>query len=376
MFKSALKAFARPIGCRPSVGPLRFQPSRGFATPTEDPVTIQTVKIVPDTSDLAELEKQDKLIQQKKNLSGVKLRKYRPVSPGIRWYRAPIFEHLWKGRPYYPLTAPKKQHGGRNHSGKITVRHRGGGHKRRLRFLDYQRHDEGPCEVLRIEYDPNRTAHIALIKNKTTGKISYILAPDGLRAGDEVQSYRDGIPGDLLKEMGGRVDPAILSSKTCLRGNCLPIRMIPVGLIIHSIGLTKEGPGLLCRAAGLYGRVMEKLPAKKRAVVKLKSGELRYVALDACATLGVVLNVEHSLESLGKAGRSRWRGWRPTVRGLAMNKCDHPHGGGRGKKKSHKLTVSPWGQLAKGYKTRRGKNVNRMKVKDRPRGKEKKGASA
>ncbi|GMM33255.1 mitochondrial 54S ribosomal protein [Saccharomycopsis crataegensis] len=343
--------------------------------PPAESINVQTIKIVPDTTDLTELERQDRIIQEKRNNGKlIKMRKYKPVSPGIRWYRAPIFEHLWKGKPYRPLTTPKKQNGGRNHSGKITVRHRGGGHKRRVRILDFQRSEPGPAEILRIEYDPNRTSHVALIKHKNSGNISYILAPDGSRSGDIIESFRAGIPKELMEEMGGKIDPAILSTRTCQKGNCLPIDMIPIGAIVHSIGASKIGPAKFCRAAGSYGRVMQKLPDKKRAIIKLKSGELRYVALDSCATLGVVSNVEHRHLKLGKAGRSRWRGWRPTVRGLAMNKCDHPHGGGRGKKKSHKLTVSPWGQLAKGYKTRRGKNINTMKVKDRPRGKEKRRA--
>lgn len=317
------------------------------------------------------MEKQDQLIQKRRKLSKqlVKLRKLKPVSPGLRWYRAPIYDYLWKGKPIKSLTIPKKQHGGRNHHGKITIRHRGGGHKRRVRLLDFHRLEAGPATVVRIEYDPGRTSHIALLKHEKSGKLTYILATEGLRAGDKVESFRAGIPDSLMAEMGGKVDPAILSSKTCQKGNCLPISMIPIGSIIHNVGLTQAGPGRLCRAAGSYARVMQKLPEKKRAIIKLKSGEHRYVALEAGATLGVVSNADHQHLSLGKAGRSRWRGIRPTVRGVAMNKCDHPHGGGRGKKKSHKLSVSPWGQLAKGYKTRRGKHENPMKVKDRPRGK-------
>lgn len=329
------------------------------------------IKIVPDTTDINELEQQDRLIRERNNetakLTNIKIHK--PVSPGLRWYRAPIFDYLHKGSPVRALTIPKKQHGGRNNSGKITVRHRGGGHKRRIRIVDFKRTEPGPHSIVRIEYDPNRTAHLALLKNKETRKLSYILAADGLRAGDVVESFRAGIPESLMKEMGGKIDPAILSARTCQKGNCLPISLIPVGSIIHNIGILQNGPGKFCRAAGSYGRIMSKVPTKNKAVIKLKSGEHRYVHLESCATLGMVSNAEHQHAKLGKAGRSRWRGIRPTVRGLAMNKCDHPHGGGRGKKKSHKLTVSPWGQLAKGYKTRRGKNVNNMKVKDRPRGK-------
>ncbi|CUS24108.1 LAQU0S14e00298g1_1 [Lachancea quebecensis] len=335
------------------------------------PVTAQMLKIIPNETDLVTLEKQDALIKRRRKLSKeiTKLKKLKPVSPGLRWYRAPIYPYLHTGRPVRALTVAKRSNGGRNHSGKITVRHRGGGHKRRIRMVDFTRFTPGEQVVQRIEYDPGRSAHIALLKHSATGEVSYILACDGLRAGDTVESYRKGVPENLLQEMGGKIDPAILSVRTAQRGNCLPISMIPVGAIIHNVGITPVGPGKFCRAAGAYARVIAKLQDKNRAIIRLQSGEQRYVALEACATLGVVSNIDHQNLSLGKAGRSRWRGIRPTVRGVAMNKCDHPHGGGRGKSKSKKLSVSPWGQLAKGYKTRRGKHQNRMKVKDRPRGK-------
>ncbi|SCU85964.1 LAME_0D03818g1_1 [Lachancea meyersii CBS 8951] len=336
------------------------------------PVSVRMLKIVPNDTDLVTLEKQDALIKRRRKLSKeiVKLKKLKPVSPGLRWYRAPIYPYLHNGRPVRSLTVAKRSHGGRNHSGRITVRHRGGGHKRRIRLVDFTRFTPGEQIVQRIEYDPGRTAHIALIKHSSTGELSYILACDGLRAGDAVESYRRGVPENLLQEMGGKIDPAILSVRTAQRGNCLPISMIPVGAIIHNVGVTPIGPGKFCRAAGTYARVISKFPDRKKAIIRLQSGEQRLVALEACATLGVVSNIDHQNLSLGKAGRSRWRGIRPTVRGVAMNKCDHPHGGGRGKSKSKKLSVSPWGQLAKGFKTRRGKNQNRMKVKDRPRGKQ------
>ncbi|SCW02832.1 LAFE_0F15258g1_1 [Lachancea fermentati] len=338
-------------------------------TPT--PINVQMLKVVPNDADLVTLEKQDALIKRRRKLSKeiTKLKKLKPVSPGLRWYRAPIYPYLHKGRPVRSLTVAKRGTGGRNNSGKITVRHRGGGHKRRIRIVDFSRFKPGEQTVQRIEYDPGRSAHIALLKHNKTGELSYILACDGLRAGDTVESYRNGVPENLLQEMGGKIDPAILSVRTAQRGNCLPISMIPIGAIIHNVGITPVGPGKFCRAAGTYARVIAKFQDKKKAIVRLQSGEQRYVSLEACATLGVVSNIDHQNRSLGKAGRSRWRGIRPTVRGVAMNKCDHPHGGGRGKSKSKKLSMSPWGQLAKGYKTRKGKNQNRMKVKDRPRGK-------
>lgn len=335
-------------------------------------ISPQILKIIPDTTDVATLEKQDELIKRRRKLSKeiTQMKKLKPVSPGLRWYRSPIYPYLYKGRPVRSLTEARRGKGGRNHSGRITVRHRGGGHKRRIRLVDFSRTDAGQQTVQRIEYDPGRTSHIALLKNKNTGKLSYIIACDGLRAGDVVESYRQGIPEDLLREMGGKVDPAILSVRTAQRGNCLPISMIPVGSIVHNVGITPVGPGKFCRAAGTYARIISKIPEKRKAIVRLQSGEHRYVSLEACATMGIVSNIDHQNRSLGKAGRSRWLGIRPTVRGVAMNKCDHPHGGGRGKSKSKKLSMSPWGQLAKGFKTRRGKNQNRMKVRDRPRGKD------
>ena len=335
--------------------------------------TPRILKIVPNTTDVVALEHQDMLIRRQRKLAKeiTVMKKCKPVSPGVRWFRQPVYPHLYKGRPVRALTATKKNHGGRNSTGQITVRHRGGGHKRRLRLLDFTRTAPGLHKVLRIEYDPNRTAHIALLENPDSHALSYIIACDGLRAGDHVESFRAGIPQRLLDEMGGKVDPAILSVKTAQRGNCLPISMIPIGTVVHNVGITPVGPAKFCRAAGTYARIISKVPEKKRAVVRLQSGEHRYVALDACATIGVVSNIDHQNASLGKAGRSRWLGIRPTVRGVAMNKSDHPLGGGRGKSKSNKLSMSPWGQLSKGYKTRRGKNQNTMKVKDRPRGKQK-----
>lgn len=323
--------------------------------------------------DHTDLEKQDLLTRRQIELSKEKvlMKKLKPTSPGIRWWRRPIYPYLWKGKPHKPLTIKKISKSGRNHSGKITVRHRGGGVQRRIRMIDYQRTEPGIQTVQRIEYDPNRTAHIALIKHNDTGVLSYIVACEGLRAGDEVESFRQGIPRRIIDEMGGKIDPALLSVKISRKGNCLPVHMIPVGTIIHNIGEYKNGDAKYCRAAGSYGRIIGKVPEKKQAIVALQSGEQRYVSLDACATLGVTSNSAHHNESLGKAGRNRLKGIRPTVRGVAQNTCDHPLGGGRGKSKSNKVSMSPWGVLAKGgFKTRTGKHVNKNKFKDRPRGKE------
>lgn len=268
------------------------------------------------------------------------------------------------------------------------MRHRGGGHKRRIRTLDFDRKAPGAHLVERIEYDPNRSAHIALVRPVTsTGKTSdysYILAAEGMRAGDTVQSFRAGIPDDLMASMGGRVDYGVLASKTAWRGNCLPLGMIPVGTQIYAIGLKSDGPAKYCRSAGTYGIVMgkgedavqkelgriseeesgedgkmrpvremsqkrqeelRKLQKLSRLVtVKLNSGEVRNIPTDACATVGVASNANHQYAQLGKAGRNRWKGRRPTVRGVAMNAVDHPHGGGRGKGKGNRDPVSKWGK--------------------------------
>lgn len=354
-----------------AVVPVRFASTASSSTPVTPPPLQKLRFVIKRKKDQTELEKQDSTNQRRRKLAKepIRIKKYKPISPGLRWYRAPIYPHLWKGSPHRPLTVAKRKSGGRNHSGRVVVRGRGGGHKRRIRIIDNYRNDPGIHEVLRIEYDPNRTAHIALLQSVITKKKSYIIAPDGLRAGDKVESFMKGIPDRLIREMGGVIDPAILSSKTNQKGNCLPLRMIPIGAAIHNIGLTKGQPGKLCRAAGAFGKLMQKLPDKNKAIVKLRSGEQRYVHLDSCATLGITSNIAKQFLMLGKAGRNRWRDKRPKVRGMAMNSCDHPHGGGRGKSKGNRPSMSIWGTLAKGYKTRRGKHVNKMKVKDRPRGK-------
>lgn len=261
----------------------------------------------------------------------VLLRTYKPRTPGLRHLKRPINDHLWKGRPFLPLTFAKKgqSRGGRNNTGRITVRHRGGGHKRRIRTVDFDRKEPGPHIVERIEHDPGRSAHIALLTNKKTKAKSYIIAADGMRAGDIVHSYRAGIPKDLLEDMGGIIDPGILASRTAHRGNCLPIHMIPMGTVIYCIGSQKHGPAKFCRSAGTYGMVMAKEEETrddgtkqvvgKHVQVRLQSGEVRKVDKDAIATIGIASNIHYNYRQLGKAGRSRWLGIRPTVRGVAMN---------------------------------------------------------
>ena len=326
------------------------------------------------------------------------LRTYKPRTPGLRHLKRPINDHLYKGRPYIPLTHPRRgQHiGGRNgHTGQITVRHRGAGHKRRIRTVDFQRLAPGKHLVERIEHDPGRSAHIALL-TRTVGQTrsySYIIAPEGMRAGEEVESFRQGIPESLIRELGGALDAGMIASKTAFRGNCLPLHMIPPGTIIYNVGLRKGGKAQLCRGAGTYATVVGKNEGDpKRAIyveVKLKSGEVRRIHKDCCATIGIASNINFNRRQLGKAGRKRWLGIRPTVRGVAMNAADHPHGGGRGKSKGNVHPVSIWGTLVSatanyvwthltfvqakgGYKTRTKSNINRFVVTPRPRSEGKK----
>ncbi|KAK9381590.1 mitochondrial 54S ribosomal protein uL2m [Kockiozyma suomiensis] len=308
----------------------------------------------------------------RKDAKSINIKKKKPRTPGLRWFRRPVHEHLWKGRPVRALTIPKRKTGGRNHTGRITAKHIGGGHKRRLRVLDFERREGGTHTVVRIEYDPGRTAHIALLHNDKTQKLSYVLAAEGLRSGDKVESFREGIPADVSASDEGQIDSALLASRTNRRGNCMPLSMVPIGTVVHAIGLYKNGPGVLCRAAGSFARLLSKDEDKQLAAVRLKSGEERWVPLEACATIGTVSNAENLFLSLGKAGRKRWMGRRPVVRGLAMNANEHPHGGGRGKSKGNVPSQSAWGTLAKGYKTRFGKNINKHKIRDRPRGYESK----
>lgn len=310
--------------------------------------------------------------------AGVQLRTYTPRTPGIRHLRRPINDHLWKGRPVHKLTFPKRGQakGGRNNTGRVTVRHRGGGHKRRIRIVDFERRAPGPHVVERVEHDPGRTAHIALVRSKDTNQLSYILAAEGMRAGDVVQSYMSGIPEDLWKSMGGVVDPGVLAARTAWRGNCLPLHMIPIGTLIYNVGLRPGKGGQLCRSAGTFATVVAKggeSPQKDNAVetdadgqaeekkpltqrekqkleramqhvtIRLQSGEVRLIHKDCCATIGVASNPNYQYTQIGKAGRSRWLNIRPTVRGLAMNAADHPHGGGRGKSKGNVDPKSPWG---------------------------------
>ncbi|KEF52845.1 uncharacterized protein A1O9_11262 [Exophiala aquamarina CBS 119918] len=342
----------------------------------------------------------------------VQLRRYVPRTPGIRHLVRPMNDHLWRGRPVHKLTFPKKGHakGGRNHTGHVVMRHRGGGHKRRIRTVDFHRNEGGKHFVERIEHDPGRSAHIALVKSMETGKQTYILAAEGLRAGDMVESFRSGLPQSLIDEMGGHLDLGLLASKTANRGNCLKLSMIPVGTPIFNIAPTKEDGGKMCRGAGTHGIIIGKgedtvqkemakvlqdsgtldwealapeilkkfETAANYVTVRLSSGEVRLIDKEAVATIGVASNINFKYTSLGKAGRKRWLGIRPTVRGVAMNAMDHPHGGGRGKSKNNRIPSSPWGIPAKsGFKTRPKNKVNPLVVTQRPRnqGKRRRGYS-
>jgi ribosomal protein L2 len=267
---------------------------------------------------------------------------YKPVTPGLRHLKRPLNPHLYPGRPLRLLTIAKRKKGGRNNSGKITVRHRGGGHRRRIRIIDYHRTNPGIHDVVRIEYDPNRSAHIALLFNRDpaaagNAKWSYIIATEGMRAGDAVQSFRQGIPDGFipgfkgsmeskLKEEDG-VNPersaqslalGLLRSMTVKPGNVLPLRLIPTGTVINTVALKPDGPGILVRSAGSFGQVVAD-DGSRYVHVRLQSGEVRKVLRDCCATIGKVSNPLWKNRSLGKAGRSRWLGIRPSVRGVAMN---------------------------------------------------------
>ena len=231
------------------------------------------------------------------------------------------------------------------------MRHRGGGHKRRIRIVDFARKASGRHVVERIEHDPGRSAHIALLTHKETGEKSYIIASEGMRAGDSVESYRKGIPAKLLQSMGGIRDMGMIAAKTAWRGNCLPLHMIPIGTVVYNVGLRSETGGQLCRSAGTYAQIVsnnDDSGSSRHVHVRLQSGETRKLPRDACATIGVASNANHHRRQLGKAGRKRWLGIRPTVRGVAMNANEHAHGGGRGKSKGNVHPVSIWGTPVSG----------------------------
>ena len=268
--------------------------------------------------------------------------KAKPTSPGRRFVVQVSTPGLHKGEPHAALLAPKSKTGGRNNGGRITSRHRGGGHKQRYRVIDFKRDKIGvPAKVERIEYDPNRSAHIALLLF-ADGERRYILAHKGVKAGDEINNGSDA-----------PIKP----------GNAMPMRNIPVGTLIHNIEMKLGKGGQIARSAGSSAQLVAR--TGDHATLRLRSGEMRKVQADCIATIGEVGNTEHGLRSLGKAGATRWRGKRPTVRGVAMNPVDHPHGGGEGRTAGGRHPVSPWGTPAKGYRTRSNKRTDGMIVRRR-----------
>ena len=270
------------------------------------------------------------------------IKTYKPTSAGRRHQTCSSFDEITCTKPEKSLLVKVKKTGGRNNFGRITARHIGGGHRQKYRLIDFRRNKlEIPAKVVSIEYDPNRSARIALL-NYADGEKRYILAPLDLRVGDAVVS-----------SVNADIKP----------GNSLPLRAIPLGTIIHNIELKIGKGGQLARSAGSFAQLMAK--EGKYAQVKLPSGEVRMVLLDCIATIGQVGNLDHENVSIGKAGRSRWLGRRPKVRGVAMNPVDHPHGGGEGRTSGGRHPVTPWGIPTKGYKTRTNKTSSRFIVKKR-----------
>jgi len=271
------------------------------------------------------------------------LKTYNPVTPGQRGKTGYSFDELTTDQPYRRLLTALKKSGGRNSEGRITIRFRGGGHKRKYRIIDFRRDKlDVPGVVETIEYDPNRTTRIALIKY-ADGERRYILAPLGVKVGDTVISSSD--------------------EAEIMPGNALLLHKIPVGTVIHNIEFKKGRGGQIARTAGAAATLMAK--EGQYALIKMPSGELRNVRLECRATVGQLGNVEHGNIKIGKAGRTRWLGRRPHVRGTVMNPIDHPHGGGEGKTKGGRIPVTPWGKPTKGYKTRRNKQTDKFIVRRR-----------
>ncbi len=270
------------------------------------------------------------------------IRKLKPTNPASRFQTVSTFDEVTASKPYKPLTEGKDGSGGRNNKGRTTVRFRGGGHKRRYRIVDFKRDKAGvPARVATVEYDPNRSARIALL-HYADGEKRYILWPHGLAVGDEVVSGEDA-----------PINP----------GNALPLSKIPAGTIVHNVELKIGGGGQMARSAGSGAQLMAK--EGKQALLKLPSGEVRKVHIECFATVGQVGNLDHENKSLGKAGKKRWLGRRPHNRGVVMNPVDHPMGGGEGRSSGGRHPCSPWGQPAKGFKTRRNKRTDKMIVRRR-----------
>jgi len=271
------------------------------------------------------------------------LKQYNPTTPGRRGLVLVDRSGLWKGKPEKSLTEGLRKKGGRNNTGRITARRRGGGHKRRYRIVDFKRTKAGVGTVERLEYDPNRTAFIALVRYED-GDLAYILAPQRMAVGDTVESGR---------------------SVDIKPGNALPMRHIPVGTIIHNIEMKPGKGGQIARSAGTYAQLIGK--DQGYAQLRLSSGELRMVRAECMATIGAVSNPDQQNIKLGKAGRKRWLGKRPSVRGVAMNPVDHPHGGGEGRTSGGRHPVTPWGKPTKGKRTRKNKKTDALIMRRRHR---------
>ena len=270
------------------------------------------------------------------------IKKSKPTSPGRRFVVSVVEPDLYKGKPYAPLLAKKSKKGGRNNNGRITVRHQGGGHKQHYRMSDFKRTKDGvPAVVERLEYDPNRSAHILLLKY-ADGERAYILAPKNVKQGDTIESGE---------------------SVAIKAGNAMPLRNIPVGTVVHAIEMRPGKGAQIARSAGTSAQIAGKEGGY--VLLRLRSGEMRKIHANCRATIGEVGNSEHNLSKLGKAGAKRWRGVRPTVRGVAMNPVDHPHGGGEGRTSGGRNPVTPWGVPTKGKKTRKNKRTDNMIVRRR-----------
>ena len=272
------------------------------------------------------------------------LKSYKPITPGQRGLILVDRSHLHKGGPVKGLTQGLTKTGGRNNAGRITARHRGGGHKRSYRIIDFKRdRKDVPAKVLRLEHDPNRTAFIALIEYEGDGELAYIIAPQRLQPGDVVMSSDKQLD----------VQP----------GNAMPLSEIPIGTIVHNIEMKPGKGGQIARAAGTYAQLVGRDAGY--AMLRLKSGEVRMVRAECMATVGAVSNADNMNQNLGKAGRNRWKGRRPQTRGVAMNPVDHPHGGGEGRTSGGRHPVTPWGKPTKGMRTRGKKPSDRLIVRSR-----------
>ncbi|MDD2717055.1 MAG: 50S ribosomal protein L2 [Candidatus Wallbacteria bacterium] len=270
---------------------------------------------------------------------------FKPITPGRRFMTISTFEEIDKLSPEKKLTHGRKEPAGRNNLGRVTVRHQGAGHKKRYREIDFLRDKYGvPAVVLGIEYDPNRSANIALLQYHD-GEKRYIIAPKDLRTGDKVLSSKDEVEVSI--------------------GNACPVSKVPIGTIVHNVELKPGKGGQIARSAGSSAQIVG--TEGNYFHVKLQSGEIRAIRKECMVTIGQVGNIDHSNQTIGKAGRTRWLGIRPTVRGCTMNPCDHPHGGGEGRSNSHRHPTSPWGQPAKGYKTRKNTQSDKYIISQRKR---------